>query len=262
MLDELKFKYLPEYAAYLLDNKLELLLDEQIRLSYELQLPLLEYFKHLSREELKELSKPGMRNYLVHIIANRLDEFIQTSINSWKQNQLPMLTKNQIVSKDISLSILIRKRVFLKYITDYTTDAATILSIVEEFDTYSSKTELLMFGCYSDIQQEEINRQLEIIQRSESYYKRAEKLAKIGNWRWNVASNKLEWTDELYRMYEFHLNEEVTFEKVASYNHPDDKLMVQEQIQRSLTSGEPFDFYYRILLNDKSEKVLHAVGEV
>ena len=187
----------------------------RLRLSYELQLPLLEYFKHLSREELKELSKPAMRNYLIHIIENRLDDFIQTSLNTWKQNQLPILTKNQIVSKDISLSILIRKRVFLKYITDYTTDAATILSIVEEFDTYTSKTELLMFGCYSDIQQEEINRQLEIIQRNENYYKRAEKLAHIGNWRWDVASNKLEWTDELYRIYEFDLNEEITFEKVA-----------------------------------------------
>ena len=30
MFDELKFRYLPEYAAYLLDNKLELLVDEQI----------------------------------------------------------------------------------------------------------------------------------------------------------------------------------------------------------------------------------------
>src|SRR3954447_15589200 len=241
MLDELKFRYLPEYATYLLDNKLELLVVEQIRLSYELQLPLLEYFKHLSREELKELSKPAMRNYLIHIIENRLDDFIQTSINTWKQNQLPMLTKNQIVSKDISLSILIRKRVFLKYITDYTTDAATILSIVEEFDTYISKTELLMFGCYSDIQQEEINRQLEIIQRSESYYKRAEKLAHIGNWRWDAASNKLEWTDELYRIYEFHLDEEVTFEKVEAYNHPDDKVMVQEQIQQAVSTGASFD---------------------
>src|SRR4051794_17218523 len=262
MFEELKFTYLPEYAAYLLDNKFELLVEEQIRLSYDLQLPLLEYFKHLGREALKEMAKPGMRSYLTCIIANRLDEFIQTSINNWKQNQLPSLTKNQVVAKDISLTIFIRKKAFLKYITDYTTDASTILAIVEEFDIYSSKTELLMFACFADIQQEEINRQLEIIQRNEEYYKRAEKLAKIGNWRWNITSNKLEWTDELYRMYEFHLNEEVTFEKVAAYNHPEDKLMVQEQIQHSISSGEPFDFYYRIILNNKSEKVLHAVGEV
>ena len=262
MLDELKFRYLPDYAAYLLDNKLELLLDEQLRLSYDLQLPLLEYFRHLDREELKEMGRPAMRNYLIHIIENRLDDFLQTSINNWKQNLLPSLTKNQIVSKDISLSILIRKRVFLKYITDYTTDATTILSIIEEFDTYIAKTELLMFGCYSDIQQEEINRQLEIIQRSESYYKRAEKLAKIGNWRWDAASNVLEWTDELYRIYEFSLGEEVTFEKVEAYNHPDDKVMVQELIGGALSTGKPFEFYYRIILNDKREKVLHAVGEV
>jgi len=262
MFDELKFTYLPDYAAFLLNNKFELLVDEQIRLSYELQLPLLEYFKHLSREELKELSKPAMKNYLTHIVENRLDDFIQTAINNWKQNQLPSLTKNQIISKDISLTILIRKRVFLKYITDYTTDAATILAIVAEFDNYTSKTELQMFTCYSDIQQEEINRQLQIIQQNESYYKRAEELAHIGNWRWDSTTNKLEWTDELHRIYGFDLNEEITFEKAAAYNHPDDHAMVQEIISRSLSSGKPFEFHYRIILDDKSEKVLHAVGEV
>ena len=262
MFEELKFTFLPDYAAYLLDNKFELLVDEQIRLSYDLQLPLLEYFKHLSREELTELSKPSMRSYLMCITENRLDEFIQTSINNWKQNLLPALTKDQIVSKDISLTILIRKKVLLKYITDYTKDAATVVAIVTEFDTYTAKAELLMFACYTDIQQEEINRQLQIIQRNESYYKRAEKLAHIGNWRWDIATNKLEWTDELYRIYEFQLNEEVTFEKVAAYNHPDDAAMVQQHINESLHRGGPFDFYYRIIMDDKSEKVLHAVGEV
>src|SRR5690349_8786148 len=182
MFDELKFIFLPGYAAYLLDNKFEVLLDEQIQLSYDLELPLLAYFKHLSSDQIREMSKPALRNYLLHIIENRLDEFIQTSINTWKQNLLPNLTKNQIVAKDISLTIYIRKKVFLKYITGYTTDAATILAIVEEFDRYTSKTELLMFSCYSDIQQEEINRQLAIIQQNEAYYKRAEKLAHIGNW--------------------------------------------------------------------------------
>ncbi len=262
MFDELKFTYLPEYAAYLLNNKLELLVDEQIRLSYDLQLPLLKYFQHLSREQLKEMSKPAMKNYLQHIIENRLDDFIQTSLNTWKQNQLPSLTRNQIVSKDISLTILIRKRGFLKYITDYTTDASTILAIIEEFDTYSSKTEWLMFSCFADIQQEEINRQLEVIQRNEGYYKRAEKLAHIGNWRWDRASGTFEWTDELYRIYEMELSETLTYEKIAAYNHPDDRMMVQEYIQHSLSSGESFDFYYRILLNGRREKILHAVGEV
>ncbi|TKK71708.1 PAS domain S-box protein [Ilyomonas limi] len=262
MFEKLEFTFLPAYAAYLLDNKFELLVDEQIRLSYELQLPLLEYFKHLGREELKELSKPAMRNYLMHIIENRLDKFIQTSINNWKQNQLPSLTKNQIVTKDISLTILIRKKVFLKYITDYTKDAATIVAIVEEFDAYTSKTELLMFACYTDIQQEEINRQLHLARQNESYYKRAEKLAHIGNWRWDAASDKLEWTDELYRIYEFDLSEEITYEKVAAYNHPEDNGMVQEHIMQSLSSGAPFNFHYRIITDDNREKVLHAVGEV
>ncbi len=102
-----------------------------------------------------------------------------------------------------------------------------------------------MFDCFAAIQQEEINRQLKINKRNESYYKRAEQLAHIGNWRWNIASDKLEWTDELYRIYEFGLEEEITFEKVAAYNHPDDKALVQDKIAQSLKSGEPF----RILLS-------------
>ncbi len=100
------------------------------------------------------------------------------------------------------------------------------------------------------------------LQSSEELYKQAQAATHIGNYTLDLTTNKLHWSDELYRIYEIELHKEITREELALYNHPDDVQLVSQHIARSLETGKPFDFYYRIIVNSNKIKILHAKGEL
>ena len=101
------------------------------------------------------------------------------------------------------------------------------------------------------------------LQRSEELYKQAQALTHIGNYTWDLKTNKINWSDELYRIYELEPQaEEITYEKIFKYNHPDDLETVRSKTEESIKNHEPFDFTYSIIMPDKSQKILHARGEI
>jgi PAS domain S-box-containing protein len=101
------------------------------------------------------------------------------------------------------------------------------------------------------------------LQKSESLYKQAQALSHIGNWTWDIATNKVVWSEELYRIFGLtDFTEEVTFEKYLSYIHPEDKEMLLGYLDKSLKAGETYNFYHRILLPDGTLKYIQSRGEV
>jgi PAS domain S-box-containing protein len=101
------------------------------------------------------------------------------------------------------------------------------------------------------------------LQKSEGLYKQAQALSHIGNWTWDIATNKVVWSEELYRIFGLtDFTEEITFEKYLSYIHPQDKEMLLGYLQNSLKAGEAYNFYHRILLPDGTLKYIQSRGEV
>lgn len=260
---QLDLKHFADYAKFLLEKKLvHELLREQLKVSKEMNLPLLKYFSFLSDEELLTIGEQSLIEFLHCASDNTLHEYIQSSLKNWLNNQLPVLLKNQVMVEDITLSGYIRKRVLTKFLPLYTTDIDEIFSISNEIDLYNIENASSSFKIYANIQQEKMNEQLTLIQQNESYYKRAEAITHIGNWRWNVNENKLIWTEELHKIYDLPPDAEISYDNIASYNVPEDASLVSDAISKSLNSLKPFDFFYRIITPKENLKILHAIGEV
>jgi PAS domain S-box-containing protein len=101
------------------------------------------------------------------------------------------------------------------------------------------------------------------LQKSEEALETAQKIAHIGSWEWNIPDNLLSWSDELYSIYGLDPDKEkITFEKFTSMLHADDIDKVLKIIEDSRKNKNPFEFDYRIIRPDGSEKILHAQGEV
>jgi PAS domain S-box-containing protein len=103
----------------------------------------------------------------------------------------------------------------------------------------------------------------ERIRLSEKRLQEAQHLASIGSWHWELATNRLTWSDELYRIYgldpaEFQLSYENFVERV----HPDDRERVQASIVQAGADRQPFTFDHRIVRPDGSVRTLNARGEV
>ena len=100
------------------------------------------------------------------------------------------------------------------------------------------------------------------LEKSEKGLAEAQKIAHIGNWDWNIITNKLYLSNEVYRIYGCEPQEfSVTRNVFLSYVHPDDQDYVDSSFNRSLNE-KPISIDYRIILPNKGERVIHAQGEV
>lgn len=131
-----QFSNLPSFAQFVLNNHLDDYVNEQIRLSYRMDIPILQYLKHLSPEELFRQSKQGNSEMLQSLAANRARVNIEESMQRWIANQLPMISKFQVLAEDITLINYVRQETLKKFIPLYTADLSTTLAIVQELDLY------------------------------------------------------------------------------------------------------------------------------
>src|SRR5436190_3912531 len=91
----------------------------------------------------------------------------------------------------------------------------------------------------------------------------AESITHLGSWAWEISTNRVTWSDEMYRVYGFEPGSHApTYEGFLSYVHPDDRAMVETAIRRSFETHDPFAFDHRIVRPDGTERTLHGKGRV
>jgi PAS domain S-box-containing protein len=101
------------------------------------------------------------------------------------------------------------------------------------------------------------------LRASNALLQTAERIAHIGGFDWEIASGRILWSEETYRMFGLSPDEFVpTLPRFAECVHPDDRAQVQQAIDASVTRNEPFDTEFRILRPDKAKRIIHSRGEV
>ena len=91
----------------------------------------------------------------------------------------------------------------------------------------------------------------------------AERIVGFGVWRWELASGRVRWSDELHRIYGLAPGAFAgTVEAFLSYLHPGDRERVWALVGRALETGEAFAFEERIVRADGRERVLLSQGRV
>ena len=74
------------------------------------------------------------------------------------------------------------------------------------------------------------------LKESEELSKQAQALTNTGNWRWSIEGDIIEWSDEMYRIYEVEPGEKINFEYVVNNIHADDKAMFERIIQETVST--------------------------
>jgi PAS domain S-box-containing protein len=91
----------------------------------------------------------------------------------------------------------------------------------------------------------------------------AQELAHIGSWEWEVVSNRVTWSDELYRLWGLEPgSREMHYEAFLASVHPDDREMVKETVDRAYEARMPFAFEHRVLLPDGTVRWMSSRGVV
>src|SRR3954462_1685919 len=91
----------------------------------------------------------------------------------------------------------------------------------------------------------------------------AQQITHIGSWEWDVRTNVVVWSDELYRIYGLMPRScDVTLELFLGRVHPEDRERVQQEIGAALKRGGRFGHRERIVRPDGAVRELDTVGEV
>jgi diguanylate cyclase (GGDEF)-like protein/PAS domain S-box-containing protein len=91
----------------------------------------------------------------------------------------------------------------------------------------------------------------------------AQAVARVGSWEWDIASGRLDWSDELWRIYGLAAgSRELSLDAIREWDHPDDRERARSVIEAARASGMPFSVEHRILRPDGTVRFVHGRGEV
>ncbi|WP_281085515.1 PAS domain S-box protein, partial [Methanosarcina acetivorans] len=109
---------------------------------------------------------------------------------------------------------------------------------------------------------EELEKACRSLKESEEGLAKAQKIAHIGNWEWDIVNDKANWSDELYRIYGITPRKlALSYNDSLSYVHPDDRDYVANAVEEAF-NGIPYDIDYRMTSVNGEELVVHAQAEV
>lgn len=100
-------------------------------------------------------------------------------------------------------------------------------------------------------------------QHEQQILARAQEIAHLGSWEWDIAGNHVTWSDELYRIYGISPGEhKATFEGYLARVREDDRARVMGIIKQSLADHQPYEFEERIVHPNGAVRTLFSRGVV
>jgi len=81
--------------------------------------------------------------------------------------------------------------------------------------------------------------------------KKAETMAKIGNWTLDLSTGKLDWSDEVFNIFELDKDHfEPSYETFLDTTHPEDREIIHTKYTHSLITKEKYTLTHRLLMRD------------
>jgi diguanylate cyclase (GGDEF)-like protein/PAS domain S-box-containing protein len=102
----------------------------------------------------------------------------------------------------------------------------------------------------------------EELEASENALASAEQVAHLGNWRFDVTTGLVTWSDELFRIHGYEPGQiQPDYDVFLNHVDPDDRDMVNERVSEAQATGRPFEFDYRLITLGGDLRVVQARGE-
>lgn len=103
----------------------------------------------------------------------------------------------------------------------------------------------------------------ETLKRNGVMLSRAQQVARIGSWDWNIENNTMVWSDEIFSIYGLEPNlKEMSHDDFMNYVHPDDKEEVINAVNSAVVYDQPYEIEHRIIRPDGTKRDVLEKGDV
>jgi len=98
------------------------------------------------------------------------------------------------------------------------------------------------------------------LRRNEAFLAEGQLLSRVGSFSWQVATDEIVWSAQLYRIFEIDRDVRVTFDVIGSRIHPEDLSAFKEQIGQSRVDGSDVQLELRLQMPNRTVKYIHVVA--
>jgi PAS domain S-box-containing protein len=103
----------------------------------------------------------------------------------------------------------------------------------------------------------------ERLEMNEAKLAEAQQIARLGSWEWEIATDHVTWSEELYRIYGVRSDRfSGSYGSNLDRVHADDRARVARVIENAVAERRPWSLDYRIVRPDGELRMIHARGEV
>lgn len=101
------------------------------------------------------------------------------------------------------------------------------------------------------------------LRNSEARLNDAQRIAQIGSWEWDAATEIVIWSNETFRIFGYAPGTiHPSYDFFLAALHPEDRPRVQEALRTTLQEDMPYDLTCRIVRPSGEERAVHCRGEV
>ena len=100
------------------------------------------------------------------------------------------------------------------------------------------------------------------VARAHARLAEAQEVAQIGSWEWDIPTNRVTWSEELYRLWGLDPQSDMSYERYLDSIHPDDRELARRTIEDAFAKGDSFLFDHRVELPDGPVRWIHSRGQV
>ena len=100
-----------------------------------------------------------------------------------------------------------------------------------------------------------------VLWRNQAMLERTEAAAHIGSWEWEVATDTVKWSAEMFRIFQRNpASGPPSFSEHAELYYPEDVLRLQDAVKAAVSDGTPYDMEVHAIRKDGQTRVCLAHG--
>ena len=175
----------------------------------------------------------------------------------------PFLLENRIVKRDGSvISVISRGMCF----TDEEDNLIRMIGTVQDITELKRKEKILqqqqqVISDYSRDLELKIKFRTQKLMESETKLLQAQHTAKLGTWEWNLQTDEIVWSDQMYENFGLAKGTLLTIDGFLKYVHPSDMEYVNKVIDETRKDGTPQSLKYRIITPKGEIRFMHGIDE-
>lgn len=102
----------------------------------------------------------------------------------------------------------------------------------------------------------------EALRKSEASLANAQRIAKLGNWEWDIVNDDEYWSPEVFMIFGMEPVKTFKRELFLKAVHPEDREILDKNVNDARYEGKPYSVVFRIILPDGAVKTIHSQAEI